>query len=245
MITHKKLYNKNKVITKDKRILNLIYDDYYKLVKKYIFMNQNPILEIGSGDGNIKKIIPSCITSDQFTNPNLDEKQNIYDINYKNNYLSNIILIDVFHHLEFPRLALNEIHRVLKKNGRVVMIEPAMGILPRIIYKLFHHEPNGFNFNINWDKIPKNRNKIKNYFAAQSLPWRAFVLKEMNVKNNFEVVLLRTFSDFAFLMSGGNSHSFSFYSSRFYPFVKNIDKILTFISKFFFSARMLIVLKKI
>jgi hypothetical protein len=55
----------------------------------------------------------------------------------------------------------------------------------------------------------------------------------MNVKNNFEVVLLRTFSDFAFLMSGGNSHSFSIYSLRFYPLVKNIDKILIFLGKFF------------
>jgi SAM-dependent methyltransferase len=245
MITHKKIYNKNKLISKDKRILDLIYADYYELVKKCIIIDQNPTLEIGSGDGNIKKIIPTCITSDQFTNPNLDQKQNIYNINYKNNYLSNIILIDVFHHLEFPRLALNETHRVLKKNGRVIMLEPAMGILPRIIYKLFHHEPNGFNFNIDWDKTPKNRNIIKKYFAAQSLPWRAFVLKEMKVKNNFEVVSLRTFSDFAFLLSGGNSYSFSFYSSRFYPFVKNIDKFLTFLSKFFFSARMLIVLKKI
>ena len=245
MITHKKLYNKNKSIRKNKPILDLVYANYYKLAKECIIMSKNPTLEIGSGGGNIKKFIPKCITSDQFINPNLDQKQNIYNINYKNNYLSNIILIDVFHHLEFPRLALNEIHRVLKKKGRVVMIEPAMGILPRIIYKFFHHEPNGFNYKINWDKIPKNINKIKKYFAAQSLSWRAFVLKEMNLKKNFEVVSLQTFSDFAFLMSGGNSYSFSLYSSRFYPLLKNIDKILTFLSKSFFSARMLVVLEKI
>ena len=36
------------------------------------------------------------------------------------------------------------------------MIEPAMGLIPRIIYHFFHPEPNGMSFDVKWYKKPKN-----------------------------------------------------------------------------------------
>ena len=70
-------------------------------------------------------------------------------------------------------------HRVLIKNGRIIMIEPAMGFIPRVVYKIFHYEPNGFNLKISWDSIPKKIPPSNQYFAAISLPWRAFFLKTL------------------------------------------------------------------
>jgi SAM-dependent methyltransferase len=200
-------------------------------------------LELGSGGGNIKKIIPKCITSDQFKKKNIDRVENIYKINLKKNSISNIILIDVFHHLKFPALALEQIYRVLIKKGRIIMIEPAMGLIPRIIYKLFHYEPNGFEINIGWQKKPLLAPNAKSYFAVQSLPWRAFVLKELNLKNKFRVKIIKPFSDFSFLLSGGYTFR-SFYPKIIYPVIKYIDKILTKVSILLFSARMLIILEK-
>jgi SAM-dependent methyltransferase len=244
MLNHQKIDSQNRKTYQNKNLIKLLYSDYYKNIKKNIYKNNRyTILELGSGAGNIKKVITKCITSDQFKNKNIDRIENIYKINFRNNSISNIILIDVFHHLRFPGLALKEINRVLIKNGRIIMIEPAMGLFPRIIYKIFHYEPNGFNLKLNWNKIPKKTPNSNQYFAAQAMPWRAFFLKELDLKSKYKIKLIKPFSDFAFLLSGGYSYK-AFYPKFLYPFIKLIDKILTSISIKIFSARMLIVLEK-
>jgi ubiquinone/menaquinone biosynthesis C-methylase UbiE len=244
MLNHKKIDSKNRKIYQNKDLIKIIYNNYYKNIKKYIYLSdKKKILELGSGGGNIKKVIKECVTSDQFKNKNIDRIENIYKINFKKNSISNIILIDVFHHLQFPGLALKEMHRVLIKNGRIIFIEPAMGLIPRIIYKIFHYEPNGFNLKINWNHIPKKIPSLNQYFAAQSMPWRAFFLKELNLRSRYKIKLIKPFSDFTFLLSGGYSY-IALYPKILYSMIKLIDKILTSISIRIFSARMLIVLEK-
>jgi len=108
MLNHKKIDTKNRKIYQNKDLIKIIYNSYYKKIKKNIYIsNKKKILELGNGGGNIKKVIPECITSDQFKNKNIDRIENIYKINFRKNLFSNIILIDVFHHLQFPSLALN------------------------------------------------------------------------------------------------------------------------------------------
>jgi SAM-dependent methyltransferase len=244
MLDHKKIDYENRKIYQNKDLIKIIYNNYYKNIKKYIYLSdKKKILELGSGGGNIKKVIKECVTSDQFKNKNIDRIENIYKINFKKNSISNIILIDVFHHLQFPSLALKEIHKVLIKNGRIIMVEPAMGLIPRIVYKIFHYEPNGFNLRIKWNNIPKKIPLSNQYFDAQSIPWRAFFLKELNLKSKFSIKLIKPFSDFAFLLSGGYSYK-ALYPKILYSLIKLIDKILTSISIRIFSARMLIVLEK-
>jgi SAM-dependent methyltransferase len=161
-LDHQLIDKKNKITYKKKILLKIIYKDYYKLIKKNLLQNKKfKILELGSGGGNIKKIIPECITSDQFKSDEIDKKINIYNIDLRKNSTNNVIMIDVFHHLEFPSLALQEIKKILIRNGRLIMIEPAMGLIPRIIYKLFHYEPNGSNYKINW----KNDEKTNIYYT--------------------------------------------------------------------------------
>ena len=244
MINHKNLDEKNRAAYKEKSLLRLIYKDYYKKIHKQIIINKKyPIIEIGSGGGNIKEVMPDCITTDQFIDDKIDRIENVYNLNFENNSISNIVLLDVFHHLEFPRLAINEMKRVLCKSGRIIMIEPAMGIIPKMIFKIFHEEPLGLNMKIEWDKIPETIPDSNTYFAAQSIPWRAFVEKELDIKNYFNAKLIKPFSDFSYLASGGYSYP-SFYPKILYPLMKGIDKFLSVISKKIFSARMLVVLEK-
>jgi hypothetical protein len=244
MNDHAKIDIKNRQIFRQKPLIKEIYNDYFKIVKKNLTTIPNGlILEIGSS-GFIKEIIPECKTSNLEKNdPLIDMEENVYSLNIKSNTISNLILIDIFHHIEFPKLALKKMHDVLLTGGRIIMIEPAMGILPRIIYKLFHHEPNGFDQKIKWDIVPDTAPNKNTYFAAQSIPWRAFIKKEINLGSDFEIRKVECFSDFAFLCSGGFSYK-SFYPLKIHKFIKMIDIILTKISFRLFSARMLIVLEK-
>ena len=244
---HFEIDKKNRRLLEEKKLLKLIYRDYFNIIKKNLCTKKKTkTLEIGSS-GFIKKFIPFCITSNlqkEKNNKTIDICENVYNLKQKKNFLSNIIMIDIFHHLKFPRLALNNMHRVLRKGGRIVMIEPAMGIIPRIIYKFFHHEPNGFDIKIKWNDIPKKIPKKNSYFAAQSVTWRAFFNKELDLKSKFRIQKVQCFSDFAYLGSGGFSYK-SFYPLSFFYYIKLIDKILSKISSNLFAARMLVVLEKI
>ena len=244
MSDHIQIDVNNRKTFRKKRLLKLIYFNYFKQIKNCLFINSKyPPLEIGSS-GFIKEVIPNCITSNlENTDPMIDLKENIYDLGVKKNSVSNLILIDIFHHLEFPKLALENMYKALVDGGRVIMIEPSMGLIPRIIYKLFHHEPNGFDLKINWNKIPSNIPSKKEYFAAQSIPWRAFIKKELDLEDKFVIKKMKCFSDFAYLGSGGFSYN-SFYPLKLYNVIKFLDMILTKISYNFFSARMIVVLEK-
>ena len=43
---------------------------------------------------------------------------------FNNDYFDKVLLFDVIHHLEEPEIALREIYRVLKKNGKIIIYEP-------------------------------------------------------------------------------------------------------------------------
>ena len=244
MNNHSKIDIRNRKIFRQKKLIKKIYYDYFKEIKKNIYYHTNfPILEIGSS-GFIKDIIPNCITSNLVKNDvMIDRKINIFNLGKKKETFSNIIMIDIFHHLKFPMVAIKNLNKALCKNGRVILVEPAMGLLPRIIYKIFHHEPNGFNININWNEKSVRLPKDNHFFAAQALTWRAFIRKELNYNKYFNIKKINYFSDFAYLGSGGYSFK-ALYPEKLYSTIKRLDRLLTIISKFFFASRMIIVLEK-
>ena len=55
--------------------------------------------------------------------------------------LDNIAMFDVLHHLDRPRIFLQEAERVLRRGGRIVMVEPAITPLRCLFYRNFYPEP--------------------------------------------------------------------------------------------------------
>ena len=238
---HYILFKKNKIKYLKKKVIKEIYKSYFLKIKKHL--QKGKTLEVGSGFAETKRYIENCTTSDQFIAENIDKKENIYYLRFESNTFDNIIMIDVFHHLKFPESALNELVRVLKPKGKIIMIEPAMGIIPRIIFSVFHHEPNGFDFKIKQFKETTDNFTENEFFAAQSLPWRFFVLKEFNLSKKINLKKVFLWSDFAFLFSGGLSYP-SFYPLFFLNYINKMDFFLTILSKKLFSARMMVMLEK-
>ena len=85
----------------------------------------------------IKEVIFDCITSESFLDDKIDIKENVYNLSFKDCSIENIVMLDVIHHLEYTGSAFREIKRVLKTKGRLIMIEPAMGLIPRILFYFF------------------------------------------------------------------------------------------------------------
>lgn len=121
--------------------LQEVYRHFYREIARRLPPGRSgTVLELGSGMGTIKEIIPHCITSDIFPNPWLDRQENAYALSFPDRSLAALVLFDVWHHLRYPARALTEFQRVLAPGGRVVLFEPAGSLLGRIVYGLFHHE---------------------------------------------------------------------------------------------------------
>ena len=64
-----------------------------------------------------------------------------HNMPFKDNTISNIIMIDVLHHLSNPIEFFKEAIRVLEKNGKIIILEPFPSPFSLLIYRKFHPEP--------------------------------------------------------------------------------------------------------
>ena len=77
-------------------LLRVVYGHFYELIRENLAPVSGPIVELGSGIGAVKEFIPECVTSDIFPNPWLDRRENAYALNFPDESVSSLILLDVF-----------------------------------------------------------------------------------------------------------------------------------------------------
>jgi SAM-dependent methyltransferase len=173
------------------------------------------ILEIGSGGGFLQQVIPGIITSDILDLGTCDMIFSAEEIPLPDHSLSAIVMLNVFHHIPKPALFLKEAQRVLKKGGKIIMIEPANSFWSRIVYKNFHHEP--FDPKGGWEI--ESTGPLSG--ANGALPWIYFKRDKAAFEKTFPELKLEKFryhTPLRYLISGGlslkqlvPSWSFSFF----------------------------------
>jgi SAM-dependent methyltransferase len=229
---------------KKKPKLQEIYRGFYRLIAAQLnHAVEGKIVELGSGIGNVKMLIPDAVCSDLFPNPWIDQVENAYQLSFQDNAVSNLILFDVFHHLEHPGTALNEFFRVLKPSGRVIIFDPYISLTGFIVYGLFHHEPVAINKKINW-LAPDNFDPWKsNYYAAQGNASRVFFTgKHARYLQGFDIINRKRIPAISYIASGGYSKP-QVLPDRLFTFVEKLETVLT-LFPVLFATRTLIVLSK-
>jgi len=162
-----------------KPLLREVYAEFYRMIADRLADRPaGPVVECGSGIGNLKSVIPEAVTTDLFPNPWIDRVENVFALSMADNSVAALILFDVFHHLEYPGTALAEMRRVLAPGGIVVLFEPAAGILGRTALGTFHHEPLGLSRPIAWTAPAGWDPHAVRYYAAQGNAWRIFRRRE-------------------------------------------------------------------
>ena len=236
--------HENRISWEKKPALQKAYGHLYSLISAQVDCQLPGVkLEVGSGMGNIKKFIPDCMTSDLFPNPWLDRVESIYGLNFSEESVSHLILFDVWHHLEYPANALEEAKRVLVPGGRLILMEPAMSVLGRMVYGRCHHEPVGFEIPLSARIADMTQPDSNRYFAAQSSAHRIFKNRELPaLLEGWKMESLQQITSFAYWGTGGFSGP-RLYPDHFYPVIHGLDKILGLIPSLF-SARLLITLTK-
>ena len=234
------LYQRRK-IWKSKKIVQKLYRTWYHTIKEHL--KPGVILEIGGGSGNLKEFLPDAISSDVFPVPWLDSVLDAHDLPFKNESLDNIILFDVLHHLIKPVRFFSEAHRTLKKNGRILLMEPYVSWASFLIYKFLHSE--GLNWNVDpfWvgcsqeDKHPLQGN--------QAIPTLMFEKHIHRFAENFPQlkILKQQRTDFlAYPLSGG-FHNPSLCPHFLYSTLTHLERFLQPLNRFM-AFRLFVVLEK-
>lgn len=190
-----------RAIEKKPFLRNLYREHYRELARNLAGIPAGPVVEVGSGGGFIKEVLPQTITTDLFPEPHLDRTMTAEHLDFPDASVAAILMLNVFHHLPAPREFLREANRVLVPGGRAVLIEPAHTMLWKRLYRLFSPEPYDENAR-EWEFPPTGRFSGANVPAA----WVVFQRDRAVFEREFPRLRIRSIrhhSAFLYLLSGG------------------------------------------
>ena len=240
---HQDQIEKNYEYWNQKPILKILYGDFYRRIAAQLSnLSDSKVVELGSGLGNIHEFIPNCIRTDLFPNPWIDQIENAYQLSFADESVSDLILTDVFHHLKYPGTALKEFTRVLRKGGRVLMLEPCMSALGLLVYGALHDEPIAVTNEIEWEAPEGWSPKQVNYYAAQGNASRIFLGRHFRQKLvDWRTIKTQRLSAIAYAASGGFSKP-QLYPTSALPLLRKIEKVLD-VFPILFATRLLVFLE--
>jgi SAM-dependent methyltransferase len=125
-------------------LLNAIYANVYSKLLAEVPASAFPrLLELGSGGGFFKNHAPHAITSEFVPIPGIDRVVDAARLpdSFEEGSLDAISAFNVFHHLPAPADLLRGATTVLRRGGRVVLVEPWFTPVGQWFYRLLHHEP--------------------------------------------------------------------------------------------------------
>lgn len=199
-------------------------------------------LELGSGGGFLKTILPDIVTSDIFPYPHIDRVIQAGSLPFAPGELKGIFMLNVLHHLPSPSDFFREADRCLSRGGRVAMIEPFNSLFGRFLYKRFHHEP--FDETApGWNLQAGGRLSTSN----QALPWIIFWRDRGRFERMFPNLRVRSIfrhSVLCYPLSGGLSLR-GLAPSWSYPLLSALDRRLSRIGPGLFPIFQTIILEKI
>jgi len=218
----------HKDLIKSKPFLFRLYSDWYELfLQESLLLPDGKMVEIGSGGGFLKEKIPSLIASDVLPSHDIDLTFSALDMPFDNSSVSGLFMLNVFHHLPDAYDFLRETDRVLKKNGKLIMIEPANSKWGRLIYSRVHHEP--FMPDSGWTIVDTGPLSGAN----GALPWIVFERDKKRFYKEFpnlEIEGISYHTPLRYILSGGLSFK-SLVPDFTYRFFRSIDLMLSSLSK--------------
>jgi SAM-dependent methyltransferase len=222
--------NKGEVLTQNRIgfeklniALGILYKEWYEFILNQLSDSDGINLELGCGASFINEIIKNVKKSDVFFNANTDLKIDAMEVGLKfENKISNLILVNVFHHISNPELFLRSAEKSLLRGGRIIMVEPSNNIWSRLVYKLVGHERFDTE-QITW-KFESNDPLID---SNQALSWIIFKRDYKKFKKlfpEFSILKRKSIMPFSYLMSGGHTYNTKV-GKIFIKIIRKIERI--------------------
>ncbi len=230
--------------------LYVLLKERFDWMNKYI-KTEDVGIEVGAAAGFSKKFIKckNFKISDFADHDHLDFKNiDAQNTNFKDNEFDFVISSNMIHHLPFPIKFFEEMYRILKKGGRLIIFDAHCSVILQIILILMRHE--GFDFTKNvWNRNDPATYADDLWSGNSAIPYLIFSDKK-NFSNflekKFKIKYKKLCECTLFLNSGGVT-SKTFYIPLNLFFLKILilfDKFLCFIAPSIFSLAYKIVLEK-
>jgi SAM-dependent methyltransferase len=185
-----------------KPALRAVYRDHYRLMAAW--SRPGRTVEVGAGAGSLKDSMPGVLSSDIVPADWLDILLDAQTLPFASGSLTNVVGVDVLHHIEYTRRFLVEAQRALEPGGRVVVVEPAITPVSWLAFKLSHPEPVRLRVDPLADGLP---NPTKHPFASnQAIPTLLAGRHRSRLEREvpqLRVVHRQRLSPFAYPLSGG------------------------------------------
>lgn len=223
--TAKKIFNSRK-----SENLRFLLQQRFDWMNNFIKDNDTGI-EFGSGAGFAKYYIKNknFKMSDLSTDDHLDYKSiDAQKTSFENEKFNYVIASNMIHHISFPIKFFREMHRILKKNGRLIIFESYCSIFFQLATIIMKHE--GFDFTKNvWDEKEPKSNESDAWAGNIAVPHLIFDDVE-GFKKNLGKLFIIEYEELTecliFLNSGGVT------SKTFYvPLPVFLLKFLNFIDR--------------
>ncbi|MDD5439534.1 MAG: class I SAM-dependent methyltransferase [Candidatus Omnitrophica bacterium] len=228
-------------IIRKKIFLKRLYRDFYREFEKALSSRPDRcVVELGSGGGFLKEVMPDVVTSDILELPSVDLYFSSGDMPFKGASVDAFLMMNVMHHMNDVRAFFREAGRCLKPGGMMVMIEPSNTPWARFIYRRFHHElfdpRGGWGFE---GKGPLSS-------ANGALPWIVFSRDRAVFDREFpffEVIAVRPHTPLAYLLSGGFTLR-QLVPAASYPAVRAFERLLAPFNRYIGMYQTIVISKK-
>jgi len=189
-------------IIQEKTFLKKFYHECYLSIAHALPEHINgPVVELGSGAGFFKEIIPNLLTSEIIKIQDVDLILDGTDLPFSSGALKGIVMIDVLHHMPNVASFFSDAAACIKPGGVIIIIEPWSTLWSRLIYRHLHHEP--FKLDVKEWKLPSGGPLSQ---ANSALPWIIFERDRNKFDREFpqfQVKEIMLNFPFCYLLSGG------------------------------------------
>jgi SAM-dependent methyltransferase len=161
-------------------------------------------IEVGGGSGWMSEFQPEAMQFDVVHQPWLDFVADAQDLPIASASVSNLVMVDVLHHIDRPMRFLAEAARALRPGGRFICVEPALTPFSLPFYKFLHEE----RVDKRADVLSMTRALASKepFDGNQAIPWLLFERHRNTLATllpDLRLKCLRKFSLMAYPLSGG------------------------------------------
>lgn len=217
-------YYQRREIWASKPQIRLVYQRWLKKMRPYLPSGR--VLEVGSGSGLTRELIPDVIMTDVVALPWIDIVADCMRLPFADQSLDGAVAFDMLHHVAEPHAFLRESARCLKPGGRLLFIEPYITLLSYLGYKALHHEDVYFGaYHKSVGADGKKADPWEGNLALPNLVFDRDMRRWNDEQPDLDIIHRERFSLFDFQLSAGFK-PYSFVGPRLFEwFVKWDDRL--------------------
>jgi SAM-dependent methyltransferase len=102
---------------------------------------EGAVLELGSGAGFLKEVLPDVVTSDVLPYAGVEQVVDAARLPFADASLRAILMLNVLHHLPDTEAFFREAERCLVPGGRIFIVDQYLGWISTPVLRYLHHEP--------------------------------------------------------------------------------------------------------